>query len=178
MKTLLTITPDDVSEDRHLQPQDFSNYNKRTAARAVLVNDQNQVYLLHVRNHGYHKLPGGGVQSGEDIHTALERELLEEVGCSAEIFAEIGQIIEYRDYEGGDLKQTSICFLAKQVGLLTAPQLEPDEIADGMITVIAQDLDSAINLLQSDKPKNSEGLSIQKRDLCFLETAKAILIAS
>jgi 8-oxo-dGTP diphosphatase len=81
-----------------------SDYRTREAARAVMLDDSKQVYLMHVSLHGYHKLPGGGIDEGENVESALARELLEEVGCKAEIISELGEIVEYRDYE--KLKQT------------------------------------------------------------------------
>ena len=66
-------------------------YKVRKAARAVLF-DKDKTALLFVFKHNYHKIPGGGVKSYEDIKIALSREILEETGCTAEIKEEIGVI--------------------------------------------------------------------------------------
>ncbi len=42
---------------------------------------------------GYWEFPGGKVEIGEDLPTALERELAEEIGVEAEIGAEIHHIV-------------------------------------------------------------------------------------
>src|SRR5581483_4905798 len=152
MKNLLTIREQDIVSD---SPEiDTSTFRKRGAARAVLFDDKGQVYLLNVSTHGYHKLPGGGIDEGEDIKQALERELMEEVGCKAEILADLGTVIEYRNYDDGGLEQTSYCYLAKQVGEQFASALEEGELAEGMFEVKAQNIDDAIALLQQDKPDN------------------------
>lgn len=131
MKHLLTINEQDVAPDSPII--DTSNFRKRGAARAVLLDQNGQVYLLNVSKHGYHKLPGGGIDEGEDIRQAMERELMEEVGCKAEILAELGTVIEYRNYDDCGLEQTSYCYLAKQVGEQVASALEEGELAEGII---------------------------------------------
>lgn len=170
VRNLLTIKQSDIDPDSPLT--DVTNFRKRSAARAVLLDKYGRVYLLNVSKHGYHKLPGGGIDEGEEIIEAMERELLEEVGCRAEILAELGTVIEYRDYYWGGLRQISYCFLAKQVGEQKESALEEGELRQGMFEVRAKDIDDAIRLLQEDKPDNFEGKFIQKRDLCFLMAAR------
>src|SRR6266542_5275716 len=97
MKQLLILTDEDLFTDaQNLAP---AGWFKRNAARAVLCNDQGEVYLLKMSTRNYHKLPGGGVNAGEQLKDALYRELLEEVGCPAEIQDELGEVIEYRNSE-------------------------------------------------------------------------------
>jgi 8-oxo-dGTP diphosphatase len=174
MDLLLTIHQQEFEAEQ--TDPNTSNYRTREAARAVLLNELNQVLLMNVSLHGYHKLPGGGIDEGEDVREALARELMEEVGCEAEVIGEIGEIIEYRDFE--ELKQISYCFLAKQIGEQQASALEEGELAEGMIEVKAGSLDEAIAQLRNDKPDNLEGKFIQKRDLAFLEAAKSSMLHS
>lgn len=171
MNLLLTIKQQDVDSG---SPQtDNTNYRRREAARAVLLDKSGSVYLLNVTKHGYHKLPGGGIDEGEEIHKALKRELLEEVGCEAKVIAELGIINETRDFE--KLNQISYCFLAQQTGEQGSAQLEESEIAEGMQEVKVKNIDQAIALLQSNNPDNLEGQFIKKRDLAILNKAKEVL---
>lgn len=170
MNVILTIKEQDIAPDS--PAVDTSSFRKRGAARAVLLDSSNQVYLMKVRLHSYHKLPGGGIDEGESTTQALERELLEEVGCKAEIVAELGTVIEYRNYDDGGLEQTSYCYLARQTGDQVASALEDGVLAEGMVEVKAKSIDEAISLLTNDKPDNLEGKFMQKRDLAFLKAAK------
>jgi 8-oxo-dGTP diphosphatase len=170
VKKLLTIKEQDFLPDSPVI--NTSVFKTRGAARAVLLDNEGQVYLLNVSKHGYHKLPGGGIDEGEEIKQALERELIEEVGCKAVVIAELGIIVEYRNYEDGGLEQTSYCYLAKQLGEQQDSALEEGELEEGMFEVKAKNLDEAIALLTNDKPDNLEGRFIKKRDLAFLNAAK------
>lgn len=172
MKTLLTITKQGIIPGT---PDDgVSEFRERRAARAVLLDEFGQVYLLKVGKHNYHKLPGGGIDEDEDIEQALMRECMEEVGCKVEIVSELGIVVEYRTYDDGGLKQTSYCYLAKQIGEQGEPSLEEGEIEEGLYEVKAKNIDEAIALLENDEPDNLEGKFIQKRDLAFLNEAKRI----
>jgi len=71
MKKILTIKEQDIVPDS--PAVDTTAFRKRGAARAVLQDNDAQVYLLNVSKHGYHKLPGGGIDEVEDIQQALER---------------------------------------------------------------------------------------------------------
>ena len=170
MKNLLIIKEKDILPES--STVETSTSRKRGAARAVLLDENNQVYLIYVSKHGYHKLPGGGIDDGEGIKQALERELMEEVGCKAEIVDELGTVIEYRNYDDGGLEQKSYCYLAKQVGEQVESALEKGELAEGMFEVKAKNIDDAIALLANDNPDNLEGKFIQKRDIAFLQAAK------
>ena len=156
----------------------YDDFGIREASRAVLLNDVGQVFLMNVQLHGYHKLPGGGIDAGESKEEALARELLEEVGTSLTIEAELGLVIEYRTTPWTGLermKQISYCYLARQRGEQIPSKLEESEIAEHMIEVKAKSINHAIDLLKADKPDNIEGKFIQRRDLLFLLEAKKLI---
>lgn len=171
MKHLLTIHESDIySEKENLDPNGFK---VRRAARAVVLNQQGNVALLKANAYSYHKLPGGGVEPGEDMKVALQRELLEEIGCQADITSEIGEIIEYRDK--WKLRQVSHCYLAKQVGKSQPPTFTKSELDDGFEVVWTDNIQTAITLLEQDKPENYDGMFIQRRDTTLLKAAQQLL---
>ena len=157
----------------------FSPYNSenkeeiknRKAARAVVFDNENKIAILKVAKRNYHKLPGGGVEEGEDLAEALKREMTEEIGCKIAVTGEVGKIIEHRDK--WNLKQESYCYLAKLVCEKGQPDFTEEEILGGFF-VLWISLDEAIETLKKDEPSDYEGKFIKVRDLCFLEEAKSM----
>ncbi len=152
-------------------PKNNESFRLRKAARAVVFDNENKIAILKVTKHNYHKLPGGGVEEGENLTKALEREAMEEIGCKISVYGEVGKIIEYRDEF--NLKQESYCYLAKVVGEKGQPDFTEKEINDGF-SVLWVSLDEAIEILEKDTPDNYEGKFIKVRDLCFLKEARKI----
>lgn len=148
-------------------------YGERCASRAVVFDANGNVALLHATNKGFHKLPGGGVEEGEGVETALRREIVEEIGCSIENIRELGIVEEYRN--GSTLHQVSYCFLADVQGEKGEPHLEGDEITDGFKAEWS-DLEMAIKTLEGETGiENYEGKFIRIRDLSILKEAARIL---
>ncbi|KAH6612272.1 hypothetical protein B0J18DRAFT_77780 [Chaetomium sp. MPI-SDFR-AT-0129] len=61
-------------------PSPSISYTPRCAVRIVAFNAQGDIAILHAARENYYKLPGGGIQPGEDHETAARREFLEETG--------------------------------------------------------------------------------------------------
>lgn len=63
---------------------------------AIIINPQNDVLLSSEHRHGrsFTKFPGGGLHWGEGIAEALQRELVEELGCEFTI----GDIFYVNDF--------------------------------------------------------------------------------
>lgn len=170
MRQLLTFSDTDLFES----PTPFyGEWYLRRAVRAIVLSETGDVYLLKMSARNYHKLPGGGIDAGETIEEALQRELFEEIGCPAEVTGEVGEIVEFRSEMS--MEQHSYCYLAKQSGPLRETALEEDEVEDGAETVVAATIDDAIALLEADEPNNYDGKFIQKRDLTFLRAAKMLV---
>lgn len=71
------------------------DYVNRYGVYAVIPNpEQDKIILVQAPN-GAWFLPGGEIEAGEDQLTALERELIEELGFTAQIGRYYGQADEY-----------------------------------------------------------------------------------
>ncbi len=107
MKIIHFVNPDNLSEDEVL------DFPRRLTARAIVLNEnRDKIAMQYAVNHRYYKLPGGGIEEGEDMETALKRECLEELGYDIIIESELGAVVEYRKSEYSQIHQTSYCFIA------------------------------------------------------------------
>ncbi len=167
MKEIALLNPENVSED------EMNNYPIREAARAIVVDSEGLVALLHVVKKGYYKLPGGGLDDDTDKVVALKRECREEIGCDIEITGEVGSLVEYRKF--CHLKQISYCYVARVVGEKGKPDFTESEISNGFKEVWLSYSDAQCALADS-KPSGIEGRAyIVPRDIIFLDTAKELL---
>ena len=167
MKLLKIINPENVSEE------EAKDYPNREAGRAIVIDEDNKIAILHVTEKNYFKLPGGGIESGEDKIAAVKRECLEEIGCDVEIIGEIGSIIEYRKLlNPRNLKQTSYCYLAKVIGIKGKPEYTEHEKKNGFENVWLS-YDEALKALTESKALSNEGkYYIVPRDRALLEEAR------
>ena len=67
MEQLLLLNPEYASEEEAAQ------YPVREAARAVVMDAENNVALLRVANKNYYKLPGGGCEGNESLDSRYLR---------------------------------------------------------------------------------------------------------
>lgn len=168
MNTILTITQQDIEPE--FVPKEGVVFKERRAARAVLFDKNGRVALLHAARLGYHKLPGGGVEEGEDIALALARELQEEVGAEATVLSEIGEVEEWRVDAAGGLHQLSEAFVAEVSGSIGEPEFTEKELADGFSVVWAQDIDDAISRVSETLDHEDSGVRFMTlRDKAILE---------
>ncbi len=142
------------------------SYELRKSARAILLNEKGEMSTQYLKTYSYHKLPGGGVNQGENIEDALKREVLEEVGCKCEIVRPLGVTIEYRNkYK---LIQISYGFVAKAIGDIGKRQLEAGEIEEGHETLWMQPIE-VLEKMKNDTPGKFEGHFILEREKAFIE---------
>ncbi|AOZ94129.1 NUDIX domain-containing protein [Paenibacillus crassostreae] len=143
-------------------------FNVRKSSRAIVSNSSEQVAIIYVSKDKYHKLPGGGIEEGENYMSALHRELMEEAGVEVNVLGDIGMIMEYR--KDHRLFQISNCYNTEMIGELVEPSLTKDERSKGFVLKWVS-LDEAIVLLENDHPRNYAGKFIKERDLTFLKEA-------
>ena len=146
----------------------------RQAARAVMRNDGGQIAIMYFTATGSYKLPGGGVDEGEDILAALHRELREETGYRVANVEELGVVTENRYFCG--MHQISYCFAAT-AGEFVGTELTDKESKQGMELRWATTIEQAIEWIESantlDEDGSVAGLAMMKnRDTAILRAAE------
>jgi 8-oxo-dGTP diphosphatase len=167
MKEITFLNPEAVSEG------EVKTYGTREAARAVVLDKDNNVALLHATKTDYYKLPGGGLDEDIDKIVALKRECREEIGCDVEVLGELGLVNEWRKF--CTLHQISYCYLAKVIGDKGLPDLTEDEIAEGF-EVVWMPYDEALRTLKESKAEQIEAKGYMvPRDIAILEEARSFV---
>lgn len=68
----------------------------RLTAHAIVKNQSGMYAVMYSDKFKLYSLPGGGVEDGEDVLTALRREIYEETGCVCDEIKELGIVAENR----------------------------------------------------------------------------------
>jgi len=126
----------DVSKARQLRP----------SVAAIVTNDEGHVLLQRRSDNGLWGLPGGGVEIGESVSTAIVREVREETGLTVEIERLVGvysdprfQVVRYAD--GNVVHYINTLFVCRVVGgtLQTCEEtldlrfFDPARLPEGML---------------------------------------------
>lgn len=87
---------------------------------AVVLNDEDQLLLIHKTDNDLWALPGGGHDVGESIADTVVREVQEETGVDVEVTGIVGLFTDPRHvmaYDDGEVRQQfSICFTTRLLG--------------------------------------------------------------
>lgn len=141
----------------------------RYGSRGVLIDEKGNVAMMLMEANGRYKLPGGGIELGENEKDAFVREIGEEVGCTCEIIEFLGSIVEHK-------LRTNFChysyvFLAKKTGECSTTNMTDAEKALHM-GVTWLPLTDAISVMQNSikMDNNSYGMNFMLlRDKTILE---------
>ncbi len=93
MKKIATIQEKEVFPDRENVDVVFED---RNTGKAIVLDADGKIGLVGNKENDFLQLPGGGIDTNEDIEKGVIRECLEEIGCNVEILKEVGIIDDFR----------------------------------------------------------------------------------
>lgn len=164
------LTLDQHEIDPSVSAENRANYRIRHAARAVLKDDFGKVALMFAGQRQYYKLPGGGIDEGEEVSEAMARELMEETGCKAQVTGKVGIVEEWRDYD--ELHQISYAFTATKTEQIADPDFTQSELDEGFEVRWVDNIDEAVKLVEKHSSHEDVEVSFMaQRDAAILRAA-------
>ena len=163
-------------EDREF-PFSYTDHDRKIV-RAIVFDEEKKFYFVRIhRDDSFGKATlidtsGGGVEKGEDLETAIQRELKEELGAEVEILQEIGIVSDY--YNHVHRHNINHYFLCK-VRSFGEKNLMPYEIRDFHMESLKLSYEEAIR--EYEKCSNTKlGRLIAQREVPVLEEVKKMLL--
>lgn len=149
----------------------------RNIVRAIVYDENRMFYFVRaVRDDEFGKATlietsGGGVENGEDLITAVQRELKEELGVYVDVVCKIGIVSDY--YNLIHRHNINNYFLCK-IKSFGQKNLTQDEIQKFHLSTLKMSYEEAV--IEYENRKNSKlGTLIANRELPVLHRAKEIL---
>ena len=144
----------------------LSSKAPRITARAIVKHPDGLYAVMYAEKFGLHSLPGGGVESGEDILTALRREVYEETGCICNEVKELGIVRENR--ASLDYTQINYYFVVTTLHASTENHLTAAELSSGTCVKWVT-LDEMLRLINEQEFTRIQGKYLKARDVAALQ---------
>lgn len=144
----------------------LSTKSPRITARAIVKNRDGLYAVMYADKFKLHSLPGGGIEDGENVLTALRREIYEETGCTCDHIEELGIVLENRAHQ--DFTSKSYYYVVTTDHAPEPIQLTDDEIAN-KTTVQWHALDEVVRLISEPKHTTTQRMYLQARDMAALK---------
>ena len=151
--------------------------HERQIVRAIVVDGDNNFYFVRVDRDDdfgkakYIETAGGGVEDGEDLESAIRRELFEELGATVDVVCKLGVV---RDYYNRIKRRNINNYYLCQVKSLGQRHLTEDEARCFHLSTVKLTYESA--LAEYEKGMSTRiGRLVAARELPILNLAGRIL---
>ncbi len=149
----------------------------RQIARAIVFDDEGYYYFVRaIRDDDFGKATlietaGGGVESGEELQTAIKRELKEELGVSVEIICKLGVVSDYYNLiHRHNINNYFLCRITD----FGEKELTKEEIEDFKLSTLKLKYDEAVK--EYEKCSSTKlGRLVANREMRVLQYAKDVV---
>lgn len=148
-----------------LGTEGLSTKAPRVTARAIVKNQDGLYAVMYADKFKFHSLPGGGVEVGEDVLTALRREVYEETGCICDEIQELGIVSENR--ASLDYTQINHYFVVTTSHTSRANHLTKSEQANGTVVKWAP-FEETVRLINEQEFDRIQAKYLKARDVVAL----------
>lgn len=153
--------------DKIILGQDgLSDKVPRLTARAIVRNQDGLYAVMYSDKFKLHSLPGGGVEDGEDVLTALHREVYEETGCVCDEIKELGIVAENR--ASLDYTQINYYYVVTTTHQPGENHLTESEQASQTV-VQWHTMDEMVRLINEQEFDRIQGKYLKARDVAALK---------
>ena len=152
--------------DKIILGQDgMSDKAPRLTARAIVKNQRGMYAVMYSDKFKLYSLPGGGVEDGEEVLTALRREVYEETGCICDEIEELGIVVENR--ASLDYTQINYYFVVTTTHRPGVNHLTESEQASRTV-VQWHSFDEMVRLINEQEFDRVQGKYLKARDVAAL----------
>lgn len=157
-------------------PFDYTDHH-RQIARAIVLDDQGCFHFVRLSRNDefgdatFLETSGGGVEEGEDLLTAISRELQEELGVTVEILCKLGVVSDYYNLiHRHNINHYFLC----RITSFTERHLTRDELEKYHLSAAKLTYEEAVREYERCA-EHKLGKLIAARELPILHHAKAVL---
>ena len=106
-----------------------TDYLYRVSIKCIVMNELDEILLVKESGRDWWDLPGGGMDHGENIKSAIAREMKEEVNLTDDFTYKIVHVDDPKELENIKVSQIRLIFMIKPEIMEFSPGEDGDEVA-------------------------------------------------
>ena len=123
------MTSDIHGAVEHPEDTRKTDYLYRLSIKAIIFNEAGEILFVKESGRDWWDLPGGGMDHGEDIKTAIAREMKEEVNLTGDFTYRIAHVDDPAELKNAKVLQVRLIFIIKPDIMDFSPGDDGDEMA-------------------------------------------------